>query len=188
MGTCGNVDDGIVGYCPLRHTLQWGDGEDTKFPSVIDNDNSLINDSRVNNTLNEESVYTADFRKNTMQKGRVYELYVSGKYSTASSNDQFTMFAYVGGNQIMNISSEKADESESPFMMRTTFTVKKEGTNGWVDTYTETVFSNTVKHEFHHNKTVDTTVSENVNVTIKWNNQKTDNIVDTNQAYLRENA
>lgn len=146
-----------------RRTINLADGAVTSS-ETIDNDNS------------ETTIYTEPVAADELHAGILVRLWVAGYYDTASSSDSFTARLYVGGTQLGELASASKNVTDGHWDIEFNFTVRSTGASG-------TAFGS-AKGNFDGDlaqcscttaKTIDTTSSANIEVTIQWNNAKTGN-------------
>lgn len=136
------------------------------------------------NTTTETTVFEADITENTMRKGRLFKLQLTGDFSTVSSSEFFTMKVYIGGTEVMSVSSTAANVSGAAHFMETFWTVRDHGTSGKIMIHSNTIFDDEIKNIHHGLETIDTTITKTVKVTVTWDNADPGNIFDAHQGHI----
>lgn len=192
-----NPAQGSLLFDSNRALPGWYDGDNYGFPSFVDPADVETSQQAVSNTTDETEVTRFTMDSGALVEGRVFIMRVYGKYSTASSNDDFTYRVKIGssgfdptseGTVIADVTTVQENVSDGPWQVKTTSTVFQEGASGTLASHSEGAFNNT-KNDSHVDPiTVDTTAAEDIVATLEWNNAKADNSATRGQAYLQQQA
>lgn len=178
-----------------REIITWNDGDGYEFPTYVQDVKTSA--TTVSNTTTETEVFRADVEDTGLVKGRVFILRVFGKYSTASSDDNFDFKvkvgdsgfdAQTGGTTIAQIPTTKENVTDGPFQSKTTMTITSEGQSGVMKAHTEARFNGTPKDNNTGDTTINTDKGEEFVATAEWESAKSANSVTIDQSYLQQQA
>lgn len=177
-------DEGRLAYNTDRSVPTFENGSEWEVPVVGNNVNTSAN--TVANTTTETTVWTGTLVADSMKAGRVYEIFLYGKYSTNDSSDTFDLKIKVAGTTVATITSTAANVSDTPISIKTTITVRSEGASGTIIPHTSATFDNADKDVHHGTETIDTTVANDLKATVTWGVAESGNSVTIGQGYLKE--
>lgn len=190
----------IVGHSIIDSTRgvpSWFDGDNWEWPTFVDNDDVATSAEVVDNTTTETEVFRFKSDQGAFVQGRTFIIRVFGKYSTASSNDDFTyrvkvgedgFDAQTGGTTVVDVTTVQENVTDGPWQCKTTLGVWAEGASGTLAAHSENAFNNTKNDDHVDPITIDTTTAEDFVGTIEWNNAKADNAATRGQSYLQQSA
>lgn len=111
-----------------------------------------------------------------MKVGNVISLLVSGEITNATASDDLTIRVKMGTITVGTFALPLGNVTNEHWHVETDFIVRSVGVSGQVAEHTHIeVDGNTV--QTGNVDTVDTTVAENLTVTVQWNNAKAGNII-----------
>lgn len=177
---------GTIGFNDDRDLITWWDGDNAEYPSFVED--TKTEDTVVSNSSAEVNVFSPDVDKGSMAAGRVYELLVTGNFSTSSSSDFFTINMYIGGERFAQVNSTADNVDNGGIRAETTFTVREANADGVVQPYTTATFNNVNKDSPHREVDVNTSGSTRLNITVQWDEAQPENAVRISQALLRQES
>lgn len=189
---------GTLFFDSHRAIPAWWDGNNHEWPSFVDNQDVQTSTQTVSNTTDETEVLQFTINAGALKQGRVFILRCYGKYTTASSNDDFTYRVYIGdsgfdptggeGTKIAEVTTVQENVTDGPWLAKNTSTVFTDAASGELQSHLEASFNNAKKDDHTASVTVDTTTAEDIVATVEWNNAKSGNSVERGQAYLQQQA
>ncbi|MDD5015969.1 MAG: hypothetical protein PHW73_12900, partial [Atribacterota bacterium] len=147
-------------------------------------DDVKISDSTVANTTDETTVHTSAIAANEPKASKVYKVTLTGKYSTANGSDTFTLRFKMGGTTILSLTSTAGSVTDAPLSVNGYVTFRTVGDSGTYASYMNAKLNNADKDPTPVTGSVDTTVSQDLTVTIDWSNADAGNTLTVQQAYL----
>lgn len=168
-----------------RGTIAWWDADHYEFPTFVDD--VLTTEQTVSNTTTRTEVFNPDINADSLLEGRVYEIDLSGKFSTANTSDTFTVDVNLAGaTDVAGISNAPANATDAPWSMEMKFTVREDGENGVIQPHTRGLFDSQPADSHHSPVSVDTTTTTELSVDIQWDAADPDNTVTLGQAHLKQ--
>ena len=177
-------DDYSLFFAKDRQTVTWWDGEAWEFPNFVAD--VLTESVTVSGTTTKTTVWQPDVDTGSLIDGRVYQIDLMGKFSTANTSSRFTVDVDIAGTDVAGIQNAGANVNEAPFSVEFTFTVRSEGENGEIHPHTRGLFNSNSADATHETITVDTTTSTDINVTFEWNDGSAGNSATLEQAHLKQ--
>jgi hypothetical protein len=138
----------------------------------------------VTNTITETAVFLEEIPENSVNIGTVFNLKLFGHYSS-NTTDNFTIRLKYGGTTILSLSSPTLAVTNVPISISATLTVRTLGSNGTLVSFLETSFNGTLQQNTTLSPvTIDTTVNNNLEITIEWSAADIDNSLTITQGFL----
>lgn len=170
-----------------RKVLGMDDGEDFEF-GVLGGD-VLTESETVADTLTETTVYSASLDENSMVAGRVYEVFIRGRYSSANTSDTFTFRFNIGGTEVSVTQSAGENATDAPFQLKLEATVRSDGIDGTLMAYTHAHFNDSPQSTPGNGAvSVDTQSVTEISGTVTWSAADPGNTVTVEQGYVKEMA
>lgn len=146
-------------------------------------DGVSLTDVTVTNTTTESIIYTGIIGANDLKVGNVLELSASGIVSSTSASDVATFKIKVGGTTMATITSPGSVLSGANWHFEGRSTVRSVGASGSM-AYHLDLQVETNSNDAGAVISFDSTVAENITITVQWNNAKTGNSVTLHQGML----
>lgn len=144
------------------------------------------NTTTINNTVLEKEVYRYEFDANELHKDEHITFILNGFVNTASASDNFNVSFYVNGYLTHSIVYDGGNVDNVGNEIVYSGTIREEGVSGTFVDYAKMIVGNNLYSEAELTvHPIDTTSPLIFNVTVKWNNAKTDNIFSVSQGVLR---
>lgn len=178
------LEEGQLVYNESRGVIALSDGEDWEYPVV--GDDVLLNSQTVQNTTTETLVWDGGLNAGSIRVGRVYEINLLGTFTNSSTSDTVDINAYLGGALIASVGSTGGNATDAPWRTKIIFTVRETGETGTIEPHAVAKFNNQDADDDEGQVTVDTTIPEEIEVYVQWNNAKADNWLTLKQAYMKE--
>lgn len=160
-------------------------GADGLDPTWIDRTKNVILDSAtVANTTDETTILTEPIAGGTLYRGQVIMIRVVGQFSTANSSSAFTLRVKMGTTTIATVESDPKTVSNKPWSMEYLGTVRAINGDGYISSYIETRLDDILHVDNAPNQNFDTSVAEDVTVTIQWNEADPGDSIEANQGFM----
>lgn len=170
-----------------RQLPVWDDDGGYEYPNFVDD--VLLSQQTVANTTTRTSVFNPDIDANSLVKGRIYQLDLQGTFETANTSDQFTVDVGLAGTDVAGLQNAPANASAgTPWTLELTFSVREHGTSGVLKPNTRAVFDEQPRTANASTVTVDTTTANQLEVFITWSAADPSNVVNVEQAHLKQMA
>lgn len=123
----------------------------------------------VANTTTETTIYTVTMAANDLTAGKLINIKLYGRFSTANASGVYTFRVNRAGSTILTIASTAYFKTNRPFDVDIRSTIRSIGASGTVITYAKTQQDNLVPNiEIGNLNTIDTTVENTYTVTVQW--------------------
>ena len=151
---------------------------------VVTSEGIITSTTTVANTVTETTVYTESIAANELYAGRVVKTRILGRYSTANATDTFTARLKVGGTLVDSITSSTANVTDGAMDIEFMFTVRSVGATGTIWGFVAAEFNGESKSVAETaTTTIDTTVADDVTLTIQWSSANASNTVSVDQGW-----
>lgn len=158
----------------------------TERRSVDLSDGVITSSTTVSNTVTETTLYTEPIAANELHEGQVVKVRTLGRYSTANASDTATIRLKIGGTTILSTVTSAKSVTNAPIDIEFIFTVRSEGSSGTVISFGRVELDNENKSSASTSTTtIDTTVAEDVTVTIEWDNALAGNSISVDQGFTQ---
>lgn len=165
----------------------WWDRDHWEWPNFVDD--VLLSAQTVTDTTTRTSVWNPDINKNSLVKGRVYQMDLHGIFQTKNTSSQFTVDIDLAGTDVAGIQNAQSNaDPGTPWTLELTFSVREDGNNGKLKANTRATFNEQPRTASHSEISVDTTTATALEVFFTWNESGTDNSVTLEQAHLKQMA
>lgn len=179
--------EGTVYFDSQRGVPAWWDGDNHEWANFVDD--VLLTQQTVQNTTTRTSVWNPDINANSLIKGRIYQIDLHGTFGTANNSDQFTVDVDLAGTDVAGVQNAGANvDAGTPWTLELTFTVRDHGASGVLKANTRATFNEQPRTANHAEVTVDTTTATQLEIFITWGATNTDNVVNVEQAHLKQMA
>lgn len=176
--TQGNIIEGDANGLP----------EDTGIASsdVVATNGVIITTSTVANTTTETTIYTLNITADSLQEGQVFMGRVSGSISNDSASDDITIKIKIGSTVVESFKPAVGNVTDADWHFHGYMTVRSTGASGSVAFHGHVEIDGNVDNT-NSLETIDTTVSEDVTVTVTWDNAKAGNTISIYQGFVYTN-
>ena len=168
----------------------WDDGNALHYLPVTDErsvmlaNGVVLSSTTVSNTTSETTVYTETISANELYKGSKWHVKLSGVHSTANAQDTWTGRLKIGGTAIQTVTIDAGNVTDQFWSMEFFFTVRGTGAAGTVMSAVEANTGGTDHSSAGTSTdTVDTTIQEDMTLTIQWDAADTDNTLTITQGH-----
>lgn len=174
---------------PESGTMEY-DGKRLFFTStsvrrgIVESDYAIITPVTVANTVTETTVFTASLPANSMSAKDVFDIALRGYFSTANASDTFTVSMKIGGTTVTSVTLSAHSVTDAPFHADLTSTIRTIGATGTVSAFMDCDIDNVSQDSYTSSTVVDTTGSNDITVTVQWDNALAGNTFTLDQAYL----
>lgn len=178
-------EPGQVYYDTNRDIPTWWDGEAYEWPNYVDD--VLTTAQPVSNTATPTTVWDPDIDTGSLVQGRIYQMDLHGVFQTANTSDQFTVDVNLAGTDVGELQNAPANVGAgTPWTFELTFTVRSHGQNGVLKANSRATFNEQPRTADHGEIAVNTTVANELSVSIDWDAADPDNSVTLEQAHLKQ--
>jgi hypothetical protein len=151
---------------------------------VLDrSDDVLLSSVTVEDTTDETIIYTAEIGSNAFVEGNVLKLIANGIFSSVSAADEVTIRIKIGGVTTDTIVSPAANYTNACWSIDGRGTIRAVGVTGSLSYYNKLMIADK-RETTCAVATIDTTGSNDINITAQWNNAKVGNSIVIAQGFL----
>lgn len=147
-------------------------------------DDTMTADVTVANTLTETEIHSSAIAIGEMKAGSMYRLQLFGKFSTANAADSFDMRFKMGGTTLLTATLTPKSATDDHFTAELNITIRTIGAGGTYAAHLEGAFGTQVFLVTPITGSVDTTVAEDLAVTLQWDNNLAGNTFTLMQSLL----
>lgn len=144
---------------------------------IVNRTNSVVTETtEVTNTTNEEVIYRGDIAADVLRTGNWLHSCIAGLVTNASASDDFTLRVYMGATLLLTMHPAIGQVTDASWSVRLELTVRSVDVSGEVIACVDARITDYVEHQVQI-VSMDTTVSEDLTVTVQWDNQETANSI-----------
>lgn len=179
--------EGTLYFDSDRGVPVWWDGSGHKWATFVDD--VLTTPQTVANTTTRTEVFNPDINAGSLIAGRIYQVDLMGKFSTANTSDTFSVdINLAGATDLAGITNTGGNAGDDPWSVEFTFTVRSDGANGTIQPHTRGLFNSEPADSHHAEISVDTTTVTELSVDLQWSAADAGNSVTLGQAHLKQMA
>jgi len=143
----------------------------------------ITSTTTVSNTTNETTLFTGSLPTNALKTGNILEIHASGDVSNASASDDITIRVYYGTTVVSTYNPAMGNVTNADWHIDFKIVVRTVGGAGTL-AYQGIAVVDYAEQESHGLAAVDTTISEDITVTVEWDNAKAGNVITSDIGYL----
>lgn len=186
------LDTGSLLGTPVAGTLEFDNDRmyltNVAVQRVLDRTSDVITSTTtVANTVAETTLYTGTLGADALKAGNVIKTYTSGTISNASASDDITIRKYIGTTLVEEFHPAIGNISGSDWHMNNIMTVRSVGATGSIAVHglVEIHGETSVEEETYNSiETIDTTIAEDITVTVQWDAAKAGNTISVYQGMM----
>jgi len=182
------IDSGALLSPPVAGTLEFF--EDRLYITNVDTQRAIDRTSdvitsttTVSNTTTETTIYTGTIDANALKAGNVVKYIAGGVISNDSASDDITIRVKIGSTTVETFNPAIGNVTGAVWGADGRFTIRSVGASGSA-AYEGRAFINKSDERVASIETIDTTVSEDLTVTVQWDNAKAGNTISIYQGVL----
>lgn len=150
---------------------------------TLGNDIRVTSDT-VTNTVTETTIHTSAVAANELKVGRLYKLTLLGKTTTANASQFYTLRFKMGGTTLLTKIMTAKTVTDEHFRSESYITIRTIGAGGTYAAHAEGVIGDEAISVTPVTGSVDTTVSEDMTVTLQWDAANAGNVFTVMQSVL----
>ena len=151
---------------------------------AIDRTSDVITSTTtVSDTAAETTIFTAAIGANDLIAGNLIKIHTDGIITNATEADDITVKWYIGTTELGSFATAIGNVTGAPWDVDFTITIRSTGETGSAAWHSKANIS-TFETEEIGIEVVDTTIAENITVTVQWANAKAGNTISIYQGYM----
>ena len=151
---------------------------------VIDRTSDVIAaTTSVTDTTDETTLWTGVIGANALKVGNILKIHVNGQITTATAADDITMNVYIGATLLATLNPAIGNVTADHWHLDTVVNIRTVGVGGTMAQHSRIHISDSDDYS-ESLDALNTTIVENITVTVAWDNAKVGNTISIWQGYL----
>lgn len=138
----------------------------------------------VANSVAETVIFTGDIDANDIKAGNVIEVRCNGIFSTANAADSVTIRGYIGTTLIGSISNTPGVKTNAHWDYYLVLTARSVGATGSISSHSDMELGDDSNVSIAESNVIDTTTSEDITITVEWDNALAGNTISIFQGFM----
>lgn len=184
-----NIATGVLKTTPASGDMEF-DGNTLYFTeagvrrSMVLGNSVRVTSDTVTNTTTETTIHTSAVAANELKAGKMYRVTLLGKTTTANASQFYTLRFKMGGTTLITVAMTAKAVTDDHFRSDAWITIRTIGASGTYAAHVEGFIGTEEVNAAPVTGSVDTTVAEDITVTLQWDAANAGNVFTIMQAVL----